>query len=286
MLPTKTRNPSAILISYNNENILVDCGEGTQRQLRIKNVSPTKITKLLITHWHGDHVLGIPGLIQSLGANHYNKTLEVYGPRGTKDYFSNMLKSFIFPVKINLVIKEISNGKLFENKDFELHSSLMRHNAICLAYSLIEKSRRKINLDYMKQFGLTKHPLLGELQNGKDIVYKGKKILVSKATKLILGKKITIILDTELNNNAIKFAANSNLLITESTYLDENDKKNQNYMHMTIKDALQLSKKAKVKALILTHFSQRYRDLTEFEKIAKKEFKNIKFAKDFMEIII
>ena len=91
MLPTKERNPNAIFISYNSEGILIDCAEGTQKQLRLAGISPTKVTKLLITHWHGDHVLGIPGLIQSLGASNYTKKLEIYGPQGSKNFFMNGL---------------------------------------------------------------------------------------------------------------------------------------------------------------------------------------------------
>ena len=284
MLPTKERNPSSILLTYKNENILIDCGEGTQKQLRIKNISPAKITKLLITHWHGDHVLGIPGLLQSLGAGHYTKTLEIYGPKGTKNYFANMLRSFIFPIRIKMNINEINSGKFFENNDFELHSSPMKHNAPCLAYSFTEKSKRKINLEYTKKFGLTKHPLLGKLQKGKSIVYNGKKIEVNKATKLVPGKKVAIVLDTEFNENAVKFAKSSDLLIAESTYLNEEHKKNEEYKHMTIKDAINLAKKAKAKQLALTHFSQRYKDLKDFEKEAKKQFKNVILARDFSEI--
>jgi ribonuclease Z len=95
-IPSKERNHTSILISYKNENILVDCGEGTQRQLRIAEINPGKITRLLITHWHGDHVLGIPGLLQTLSFNEYKQTFFIYGPKGTKEFVDEMLKSFVF----------------------------------------------------------------------------------------------------------------------------------------------------------------------------------------------
>ncbi len=95
MLPTKERNHSAIFIRYKNEGFLIDCGEGTQRQFRLANIPTTKVTKLLITHFHGDHVLGIPGLIQSLGTNNYKETLEIYGPRETEYRIKLMLSSII-----------------------------------------------------------------------------------------------------------------------------------------------------------------------------------------------
>ena len=90
MVPTKERNATSLLLSYKSENILVDCGENTQRQLKIAGISPTKLTKILITHWHGDHVLGLPGLFQTLAASNYKKTLKIYGPKKTT-YFINLL---------------------------------------------------------------------------------------------------------------------------------------------------------------------------------------------------
>src|SRR3989338_5975807 len=104
MVPTKERNHSSILLSCGSENILVDCGEGTQRQLKIAGIKLTKITKILISHWHGDHVLGLPGLIQSMSAAGYERTLMIYGPAGTKKFMANVFKAFIFDRKINFMI--------------------------------------------------------------------------------------------------------------------------------------------------------------------------------------
>ena len=105
MIPTEDRNHSSIFLSYKNEGILIDCGEGTQRQLRIKKIKPSKITKLLITHWHGDHVLGIPGLIQNLGAHNYSKTLEIYGPKNSKKYLSITADFSFLLCNVLMVIK-------------------------------------------------------------------------------------------------------------------------------------------------------------------------------------
>ena len=287
MLPTKDRNPTAILLNYKAENILIDCGEGTQRQFRFAKIKPTKITKILITHWHGDHILGLPGLIQSLGANNYNKLLEIYGPKGTKNYFSNMLKSFNFPVRIKIKITEITEtGTFYKNKDFELSAIPLNHDIPTLAYSFKEKDKLKIKLDYTKKLGLTNHPLLGKLQKGQDITYKNKKIKVKDATTLIKGKKVTFILDTAMCKNAIKIAKNSDLLICEATWAEELKEKIADYKHLIASDAARIAKKSKSKQLVLTHFSQRYKNVQALQKEAKKIFKNTKTAKDFMEITI
>jgi ribonuclease Z len=282
MLPTKDRNPSAILISNNAENILVDCGEGTQRQMRIKGISPTKITKILITHWHGDHVLGLPGLLQTLGSNQYQKTLDIYGPKGTKEFFNNLLKSFIFPFKINVNLHEVSKGIISKDKDLEIETIEVEHSTKCQAYSIKQVDKRKININYTKKFGLTQHPLLGNLQQGKDITYNGKKILASKATTIKKGKKITIILDTMYCKNAVELAKNSDVLISEATFKEEMQEKGKEYKHLTSVDAAKLAKESKSNELILTHFSQRYNDVKELEREAKRIFKKTKTSEDFM----
>ncbi len=124
MVPTKERNQSAVLISYKNEGILVDCGEGMQRQFKQKGIPLTKITKILISHWHGDHVFGLPGVMSTLGTENYSKTLEIYGPKGTKKHIEDMFKAFVFDRRIKFEIKEIKSGKFFENKDFYLELCL------------------------------------------------------------------------------------------------------------------------------------------------------------------
>ena len=280
MLPTKERNPNAIFVSYNTEGILIDCAEGTQRQLRKAGISPTKITKLLITHWHGDHVLGIPGLIQSLGASSYTKKLEIYGPKNSLKYFKNMLSGLVFRARINYEIYEINEGRFFENNEFYLESNKVKHSINCLSYSLIEKDKLKVNVNYTKKFGLTQHPLLGELQRGKDIVYNGKEIRVKDATIVKKGKKICFILDTYYDKKLIKIAKNSDLLISESTWLEKD--KLQDKEHLSAKDAGKLAKLSKSKKLILTHFSQRYKDVNELLKECKREFKNVECAKDLI----
>jgi len=288
MLPTKNRNTTAILINHNGDNILIDCGEGTQRQLRKANISPTKITKLLITHWHGDHVLGIPGLLESLAKLGYNKTLKIYGPRGTKKFFREMYNVFIRQCnKIDMEIKEITkNGKILDEKGITISALKLDHTSTCYGYSIQEKDRRRINLKHTKKFGLTKHPLLGKLQQGKTITYQGKKITPKEGTTLIPGKKITVCLDTKSTKSMIKFAENSDILVSEATLSNELEKEARMYKHMTPKHAAEIAKKAKAKKLIMTHISQRYKDPKTLEKEAKKTFKNTVTAKDLDEFEI
>lgn len=283
MVPTKERNHIAVLISYKNENILVDCGEGTQRQLKFADISPTKITKVLITHWHGDHILGLPGLMYSLAANEYSKTLNIYGPIGTKKFMFHLLKGFAYKNQIDYRIHEIKEGTFFESKDLRLESKELIHTAPCLGYIFLERDRRNINIDYLeKNYNLSKHPILKDLQKGKDITWKGKRIKADNATKVTQGKKVVFISDTAYCKSAIDLAKNADIVICESTYLNELERKALDYKHLTAGQAADIAKKAKVKKLILTHFSQRYKTVKDMEREARNIFKNSFCAKDFM----
>jgi ribonuclease Z len=281
MVPTKDRNTIGLLIRHENENILVDCGEGIQRQLMKVKIFPTKITKILITHWHGDHILGLPGLLQTLSCIESDKIIDVYGPTGTKAFIKKMLNLFVERARIKVKTHEIKKSGIFlETRNFFISAEKLKHHTRCLGYSIIEKDKRKINIKYTKKFGLTKHPLLGKLQKGKTVVYKGKKISPNKATTLVKGKKISIILDTGFCKNAIKIAKNSDLLVCESTFLNDFKNLAKEYKHLTAEEAALIAKKANVKKLILTHFSQRYKDVKKIKKEASKIFKNVSCSKD------
>ena len=187
--------------------------------------------------------------------------------------------------KIKYKVKELSSGIFYKN-DFALESAPLNHIVPCLAYSFKEKDKRKINLDYLKRFSLTQHPLLGDLQKGKNIVYKGKKISASKATTLIKGKKITIIMDTAPTKSAVKIAKDSDILIAESTWSKDLEKFVMKRKHLTAELAAKMAKQSRAKKLILTHFSQRYNDIKQLETEARKIFKNTILAEDFMQISI
>ncbi len=286
MIPTKLRNHTSILVSCANENILVDCGEGTQRQFKIAGISPCKITRLLITHWHGDHILGIPGLMQTLAMSGYNKTLKVYGPMGTKKFFS-LVESLILGFKIKMEIREVSSGIFTDEKDFFIEALPMEHGIQTNAYSFVVKDKIRLDKKKLKKFKLPNSPLLGELQHGKDIIFNGKKIKAKDVSYLEKGKKISFILDTALNKNAFTLANGADLLVCESTFSSEEKELAKEYQHLTASDAAAIAKKAKTGKLILTHISQRYEHNPKIiEKEAKKIFKNTQIVKDFDVVMV
>lgn len=285
-IPSAERNHTAILLNYKDENILIDCGEGTQRQFRKAKLNPCKLTKILITHWHGDHVLGIPGLLQTLAFSGYNKKLEIYGPKGTKNYIKEMLNAFKFEDKINLKIFEIDKKtKFFENNDFALFAEKMTHGTPCNAYCFLEKKKIKIDKSKLKKYKIFPGIHLQDLKKGKNISYKGKKYKLKDLSFEVPERKVCFVLDTNENKKIIPFVKEADILIIESSFDSSLEKRAKNYHHMTSKQCAQIAKKTKVGKLILTHISNRYnKDKSPILKQAKKIFKNTEIAKDFMEI--
>ncbi len=280
MVPTEERNHSATLLKYKEENILIDCGEGTQRQFRKAKISAMKITKILITHWHGDHVLGLPGLFLTLASQGYAQTLEIYVPKGTKEKLQGIMSFFVSKKTIKYKVLEVESGIFFQNEDFYLEAKKLKHSTICLGYRFVEKDKIKINMLALKKIGVKEGPHIKKLQLGEDIVYQGKKIKAKKFTKVIQGKIISFVSDTAFCDTAIELAKNADILFCESTYLDEMKEQAEIREHMTSTQAATIAKKAKVKKLVLVHFSQRYKDLSLFSTEAKKTFSNVLIGKD------
>jgi ribonuclease Z len=283
MVPTKERNHIGILICHEGECILVDCGEGIQRQLKVADIKATKITKIFLTHWHGDHVLGLPGLLQTLNKSEYDKKLEIFGPKGTKKSFEYLFKAFSFYPEFDYIIKEVEEEKI-KLKELIVNSLPLDHGVPCLGYSFIEKDKRKIKPLIIKKLGIPEGPLLGELQNNKPILWKGKKINPEDTTYLVKGKKITIILDTSINNNMYTLAKDADLLISEATYTSDLEEKASEYKHLTARQAAELASQTNVKKLVLTHLSQRHKTPEKILEDAKNIFENVEIAYDFMKL--
>jgi len=276
-IPTKRRNHPAVLLQFKEENILIDCGEGTQRQFRKARINPCKITKILITHWHGDHVLGLPGLLQTLMLNGYNKTLEIYGPQGTRKMMELYLALFTHKDKINIKINEIENGKIVETNDFYIEAKKMEHETPANAYSFVIKEKLRIDKKKIEKLDIPheEKKKISELQKGKDITIGDKKIKAKDYTLKEKERKATFILDTRKNKNIVPLAKNSDVLICESTYSDEEKDLAEQHFHLTSTNAAEIAKQSKSKKLILTHLSQRYDcDNKKILQQAKKVFKN------------
>lgn len=288
MVPTKERNVSGLFLSYKTDGILFDCGEGTQRQMNICGIKRTKVTKILISHWHGDHVSGIIGLIQTLGNNENPQNLEIYGPIGTKEKMDHLLNSCIFDQRVNIKIKEIDPKrelvKIFENDDFIIETAELSHKVPCIGYAFIEKDKIRIKKAYLDKHNIPQGKHMKDLQNGKDIEINGKVVKADDATYKKKGRKISYIADTVPCKGIIELAEDADVMICESAYASKLENKAEQYYHMTAEQAGLMANQAGAKRLILTHFSQRYKNVQEIEEDARVVFNNVTCAEDFMRI--
>lgn len=289
MVPTKERNQTGIFLLYNGEGLLFDCGEGIQRQLKLAEERLTKVTRIFISHWHGDHVLGLPGLIQSLNSSKYEQEhphLDVYGPKGTKKLLQTVLSCFTFDQKITLEVHEFKpqGSVVCTTDDFVIHAYLLEHSIPTYGFTFQEHDRRKIDLAKVKKLGLPEGPLLGELQRGKAVVVNKKKIQPDDVSSVVVGNKVGYIADTSFCKNCLTLAQDCDLLIAEATYHSDDEEKAERYQHLTAKQTAHLAQQANVGKLIITHFSQRYKTVTALEEEARDIFPETVAAYDFMRI--
>ena len=283
MVPTKERNHPGTFVTYRTEGILIDCGEGIQRQMKIANIPVTKVTKLLISHWHGDHVLGIPGLIQTLASTRTEKKLEIYGPKGTKKRLDHVFKAFIFDNKIDLEVIEIGKRKIFEGDRFYIEAWPLDHGVPTYGFNIIEKDWRKVDMKKAQKLGIKQGPMIGKLADGKSVTVDGKRIKPDNISSIIKGKKLSYISDTALCKNCYNMSKDADLLISECSYTSDLEDKAEKYDHMTAKQAALVASRNKVKRLILNHFSARYKSAKVLEDEAKDVFENSKASFDFMK---
>ena len=299
-IPTERRNHPAVLVRYKDEVILMDCGEGTQRQFRKAKLNPCRITKILITHWHGDHVLGLAGLLQTLNLNGYNGELIIYGPKGSKNEFKNMVSPYLgfywnvskqAGSKFDIVVKEVDEGIFLEKDDFFIEAAKVEHGCPALAYSIVFKEKKRLDKDKLEKLKIPNSPLIGELVRGKTVEINGKKIDGKKLSYIEPSRKISFLMDTRYVDGLVKLVKDSDILISEATHSVDGQELATEHGHLTSGDAANIAKKAKVKKLILMHLSQRYDAIPKVILGEAKEFLKgtkieVSVAEDFDEVEI
>ncbi|MCK4953046.1 ribonuclease Z [Candidatus Bathyarchaeota archaeon] len=289
-IPTPKRNLSAIVIRRKEELLLFDCGEGIQRQMIQAKVGFHRKTKIFITHLHGDHILGLPGLFQTMSLWNRRKKLEVHGPRGIKAFVDAMKQTVQFTLTFPMEIFEIKNsGVMCNEKQYEVYAVWADHSVQSLAYALIEKPRPgKFYPEKARSIGVPEGPLWSKLQQGCPIKLSNGRTV--KPEEVVdpprLGRKIVYTGDTKPSEDIIKLADKADLLIHEATFSDELQERAHEDKHSTPSQAAKVAKKARVRRLVLTHISARYKDPTILLEQAKKIFPNVCVAEDFMRIDI
>lgn len=290
MVPTKQRNVSSVLLEYEGEFMLFDCGEGTQRQMNLAGYNRTKVSRVLITHWHGDHVSGLIGLIQTIGNIPQPGTLQIIGPQGTKQHMHHLVRAMSFDHRLKLDIIEVEGVKpevVIDEKRYAISAASVEHGIPCLAFLFAEKDTRRIDMQKAEAQGIRPGPLMGRLQKGQSVEVAGKTIPADMVTYIQKGRKVAYVMDTSVTDNAIRIAEDADVLICESTFLSsEHQEKAEEYGHLSAKDAAFIARSANAKQLVITHFSQRYFDTTSLLEEAQAVFDNTVAAYDFLELEI
>ncbi len=284
--PTIKRNVSSVAVKRGSEIILFDCGEGTQRQFQKSNLSYMQISKIFITHFHGDHFLGLPGLIQTMQLNDREKPLHIYGPQGMDKLARQLLSLGYFKPSYKIVTHEINDGDALDFDGYTIHALEVRHNVPALGYCIKEEKRPgKFNKPKALELGIPEGPMFSKLQRGRSITLdNGKKI----NPNMVLGpprkgRKIVISGDTTPYDKLIDFSKGADVLVHDGTFDSELEDIAEDYGHTTAFQAAEIAKKAKVEKLLLTHISPRYLDHRVIEKDARKVFKNSFVPKDLQE---
>ena len=280
-----TRSHPSIAIKAFGETMLFDCGEGTQRQLIYAKISPMKISKIFITHYHGDHILGMPGLLQSMNFRGRETKLTIYGPKGLdnlRQAISNLgFPDFDFPLEWI----EIDSGTVIENEEYIIKAQRVKHNTLTLAYSVEELKKPRFLRQKAIDLGVPVGPKFGKLHSGESVEVNGE---IIKPEQVLgpprKGHKITYSGDTMPCEEIINFAKDSTILIHESTYNAEDKDKVDLHAHSTSVDAANIALNSNSKELILTHISTRYTEVDDLLKEAQEIFKNTKIAKDLMKL--
>lgn len=283
--PSKERNVASIALKIGREILLFDCGEGTQRQFMRSTLSFMQITKVFITHFHGDHFLGLPGLIQSMYLNRRKRELEIFGPEGTIHVIKTLLTLGYFNPTFDVIVHDLKDRDVIKFRDYDIKVRSVEHGIPALAYALEEHDKPgRFNLERAKELKIPEGHLYRKLQSGKSIELNGRTItpdmVLGEPRK---GRKIVYSGDTVPCKAIIELAENCDVLIFDSTTDSSLQDKANEYGHSTARQAAEVAKQANARLLFLTHISPRYKESKSIKEDARAVFENAIVAEDFME---
>ncbi len=287
-LPTPNRNPSAMLVNREGELMLFDCGEGTQQQM-MRAKTGMKVNSIFITHFHADHFIGIPGLIQTMSFNGRTEPLDIYGPKWTEQFVALFKKLGYYNLGFEVNAHELEGGEVTDKGDYSISAIATDHGIPSLGYSLEEKKRAgRFDREKAIELGVPVGPLFSKLQKGEAVTVHGRKVLPSQVMgEPRPGRKIVYSGDTRPCDSIVKASKDADLLIHDGTLAEELKDWAVETKHSTAKEAALIAKKAKVKQLVLTHISSRYSESTEpLLREAREVFGNVRIAEELMQIEI
>ena len=286
--PTAERGMTCICLVLDREILMFDAGEGAQIAFQKSKLGWNKKIKIFVTHLHGDHCVGILGLLQTMSLQNRTESVDIYGPTGIEEFIAANLKILNFGLTFPVRIIRINEGLVFEDSTYSIHVCEAEHSIPAYSYLFTEKDKPgKFYPQKAKELGISEGKLWHELQNDIEVKIGDKTIKPSDVMgEKRKGRKIGISGDTRPTQKLEEFFKDCDYMTFDSTYSDTlRDKAKENY-HSTAKEAAELAKRARVSNLILTHFSARYEDVEELVNEAKTSHDSVIAAKDLLEINI
>ncbi|MBP0724358.1 ribonuclease Z [Bacillus sp. RG28] len=293
-MPSKSRNVSSValqLLEERGTTWLFDCGEGTQHQILHTTVRPGKIEKIFITHCHGDHLFGLPGLLSSRTFLGGDEPVTIYGPKGVKEFVETSFQVSHTYVKYPISFIVVEEGIIFEDEKFKVECIELEHGIQSFGYRIIEKDLPgELLVEELKKIGIKPGPIYKYLKEGRKITLEDGRIIdgnnflgQSKA-----GRKIAIAGDTRMTNKSNLLAEGMDVLVHEGTFSKDEARHAYDYFHSTSTQVANVAQSEQIKLLILTHISARYQgeDTEMLLQQAKEIFSNTQIAKDYDRIPI
>lgn len=283
--PTRRRAHNGYLLRWDGHGLLFDPGEGTQRQMLLAGVSASSVSWLCLTHFHGDHCLGVPGVIQRMSLDRVSHPVTVCFPASGAHYFSRLRHAAVFQESVELRPRLLgADGVVAEESFGWLEARRLDHRIETFGYRLVEPDGRRMLPDLLARYGVA-GPAVGELQRAGRLERDGRVVRIEEVSQPRAGQRFAFIMDTRLCDAVFDLADQADLLVIESTFLDEDAALAREYAHLTAGQAGRVAAESGVRRLVLTHFSQRYPEPARFAEQAGARFTGeIVVAEDLMTV--
>jgi len=285
-VPTKHRNHNGYLLRWGTEGVLFDPGEGTQRQMTFAGVAANDITRIAITHFHGDHCLGLAGVVQRINLDRLQHPVDAYYPASGQTYFDRLCHATAFHRTVELRPHPVVDSGPLKAPEapFAIETVRLAHPVEAFGYRLTEPDGRRMLRDRLDALGV-RGPLVGRLQREGSIRHDGHTITLDEVSEPRYGQSVAFVMDTRLCDGVRQLASGVDLLVIEATFLDADARLAEEYGHLTAGQAARVAAEAGVRSLVLTHFSQRYRSLEEHRAEAARYFDGtLHIAEDLQRI--
>jgi ribonuclease Z len=269
---SRERNQNGYFLRWDSDGFLFDPGEGTQRQMLYAGVPAGAITRLCVTHFHGDHCLGVPGIVQRLSLDNVQHPVHAHYPESGQEYFTRLRYAASYFERATVLEEPIEEDGLLSVGSFgQLWARRLEHPVESFGYQLIEPDGRRMLPDLLAEYGVT-GPAVGRLQRAGSLVVDGRTVTVDEVSEPRSGQRFAFVMDTRLCEGVFRLADRADLLVIESTFLSSELALATDSGHLTARQAARVARECGVRKLVLTHFSQRYTDPSCFLEEAAVEF--------------